>query len=160
METMNAYLFPGLEFGPRIVEGLVSQIPGARYDEKTNPSRFTLREAVAHLADWEPILRDRIALAVDSPDSPVQGVDEGARAEEQRYGTKDVAEQLRLFANERQKTIAYLKGLSAEDWSKAVTHNEKGRQTVADQANQLLGHDLYHIDHLMEFFHEKVSGTW
>ena len=61
---MNAYLFPGLEFGPRIVARLVEQIPAARYDERTNPSRFTLREAVAHLADWEPILRDRIARAL------------------------------------------------------------------------------------------------
>jgi hypothetical protein len=157
---MNAYLFPGLEYGPRIVEELVKQIPGARYDEQTNPARFTLREAVAHLADWEPILRQRIQLAVDQPDAPVQGIDEGTRAAEQNYAAKDVAEQLRVFATERQKTIAYLKGLNPDDWSKAVTHNEKGRQTVSDQANQFLGHDLYHIDHLMEFFHEKVAGTW
>lgn len=157
---MNAYLYPGLEFGPRIVERLVSQIPKGRYDERTNPSRFTLREAICHLADWEPILRARIELAVANPDSPVQGIDEGIRAEEQKYGEKDVAEQLSVFATERANTIAYLKSLSPDDWSKAVVHNEKGRQTVSDQANQLLGHDLYHIDHLLEFTHEKIAGTW
>jgi hypothetical protein len=71
-----------------------------------------------------------------------------------------VGEQLKVFADERQKTIAYLKTLNPEDWNKALVHNEKGRQTVSDQANQLLGHDLYHIDHLMEFNHEKIAGTW
>ena len=157
---MNAYLFPGLEFGPRIVARLVEQIPAARYDERTNPDRFTLREAVAHLADWEPILRDRIARAVAEPESAVQGIDESIRAEEQGYSKWDVGEQLKVFADERQKTIAYLKTLNPEDWNKALVHNEKGRQTVSDQANQLLGHDLYHIDHLMEFNHEKVAGTW
>ena len=157
---MNAYLFPGLELSPRIVEQIVRQIPGARYDDKTDPERFSLREAIAHLADWEPILRDRIKLAVESPDSPVQGLDEGVRAKEMNYGTWDVTEQLRTFANERAKTIAYLKGLAPDDWSKAVLHNEKGRQTVMDQANQFLGHDLYHIEHLMGFFAEKVAGTW
>lgn len=157
---MNAYLFPGLEYGPRIVERMIAQIPPARYDEKTNPERFTLREAVAHLADWEPILRGRIEQAITTPDCLVNGIDEGVRADELGYGSWDVAEQLEVFRVEREKTIAYLRTLSAEDWQKAITHNEKGKQTVADQANQLLGHDLYHIDHLTEFTHEKVAGTW
>ncbi len=157
---MNAYLFPGLEFGPRIVERLVAQIPASRHDEKTNPDRFTLREAIAHLADWEPILRARIEKAIAEPNSPVNGIDEGIRAEEQGYGSWDVAEQLAVFKKERAKTIATLQTLAPEDWGKAIVHNEKGRQTVADQANQLLGHDLYHIDHLTEFTHEKIAGTW
>jgi hypothetical protein len=157
---MNYYLFPGLEFGPRIVEQIVKQIPGARYDDRTDPERFSLREAVAHLADWEPILRDRIVLAVENPDSPVEGMDESVRATEVNYASWDVAEQLRKFSTERSKTIAYLRGLATEDWEKAVIHNEKGRQTVMDQANQFLGHDLYHIEHLMGFFAEKVAGTW
>jgi hypothetical protein len=157
---MNYYLFPGLEFGPRIVEQIVKQIPGARYDDRTDPERFSLREAVAHLADWEPILRERIVLAVEKPDSPVEGMDESVRATEMNYANWDVAEQLRKFSTERARTIAYLRGLGTEDWGKAVIHNEKGRQTVMDQANQLLGHDLYHIDHLMGYFAEKVAGTW
>ncbi len=157
---MNAYLFPGLEFGPRIIDRLVAQIPVGRFDEKTNPDRFTLREAIAHLADWEPILRGRIEKAVLEPGASIQGMDECVRADEQRYGSWDLQESLRKFAAERVGTIAYLRGLSTADWSKSIVHNEKGPQTVADQANQLLGHDLYHIDHLMEFFHEKVAGTW
>lgn len=157
---MNAYLFPGLEYGPRIVERLVAQIPVGRYDEKTNPDRFTLREAVAHLADWEPILRARIAKAIAEPDASIQGMDEGLRAQEMGYKDLDVRVQLATFTTERNITIAYLRSLKPEDWSKAITHNEKGRQTVSDQANQLLGHDLYHIDHLMEYLHEKVAGTW
>ena len=157
---MNAYLLPGLEFGPRIVERLVAQIPASRHDEKTNPNRFTLREAIAHLADWEPILRERIERAVAQPDSPVEGMDEEVRAQDQNYRSWDMARSLEIFVQERAKTIAYLRGLSPEDWEKAIVHNEKGRQTVADQANQLLGHDLYHIDHLTEFTHDKVAGTW
>ena len=157
---MNAYLFPGLEFGPRIVQRLVEQVPVGRHDEKTNPNRFTLREAIAHLADWEPILRGRIELAVTTPGSPVQGMDEGLRAEDMKYQDWDVFESLKKFADERATTIAYLRGLPAEAFANSIVHNEKGPQTVMDQANQLLGHDLYHIDHLTEYIHEKVAGTW
>jgi len=157
---MNAYLYPGLEFGPRIVARLVESLPASRYDEKTDPNRFTLREAIAHLADWEPILRGRIETAVRQPGAPVQGLDEGMRADEMGYSKWDVREQLKAYADERAKTIAYLKTLAPEDWAKMITHNEKGPQSVSDQANQLLGHDLYHIDHLLEYTHEKVAGTW
>lgn len=157
---MNAYLFPGLEFGPRIVERIVNQIAPARYDEKTDPSRFTLREAIAHLADWEPILRERIEVAVQQHNSPVCGLDEEIRAVEMGYQNWDVAEQLTVFRVERQRTIEFLRTLNPEDWGKTIVHNEKGKQTVADQANQLLGHDLYHIDHLIEFISDKVAGTW
>jgi len=157
---MNAYLFHGLSFGPQIVERMVKQISTDRYDEKTNPERFTLGEAVAHLADWEPILRGRIQQAVDTPGTPVNGIDEGQRAEEQGYQRWDVDEQLRKFLQERAKTVKFLKDLKPEDWKKVIVHNEKGEQSVDDEANQLLGHDLYHIDHLTEFFSDKVAGTW
>jgi len=157
---MHAYFFNGLSFGPQIVERMVHQIPAARHDEKTNPERFTLREAIAHLADWEPILRERIALAVASPGAPVQGLDEGQLAIDRGYDRWDVEEQLRRYIEERAKTIGYLKGLKPEDWKKTIVHNEKGEQTVDEQANQLLGHDLYHIDHLTEFFGGKIAGTW
>lgn len=157
---MHAYLFNGLSFGPRIIERMVALIPAARHDEKTDPERFTLREAVAHMADWEPILRGRIEQAISSPGSEVQGMDESQRAIDQEYGATSVSEELKRFTEERMKTIAYLKGLALEDWKKAIVHNEKGEQTVDDQANQLLGHDLYHIDHLTEFFGDKVAGTW
>lgn len=157
---MNAYLLPGLTFGPRIVERMVKQIPAARHDEKTNPDRFTLREAVAHLSDWEPILRERMEQAVKNPGSAVTGIDEAQRADELNYGQTDVFQELRRFASEREKTIAFYKGLSPEEKKRTVVHNEKGEQSVEDQANQLLGHDLYHIDHLTEFFGGKVAGTW
>ena len=119
--------------------------------------RFSTLTQRKHL----PVQRlEKFQQGIERPDSPVQGIDEGIRADELGYGSWDVREQLAKFASERAKTIAYLRTLSPEDWSKAIVHNEKGRQTAMDQANQLLGHDLYHIDHLTEYIHEKVAGTW
>ena len=33
-----------------------------------------------------------------------------------------------------------------------MSHAERGAMTLEDQANMLLGHDLYHIDQLSEFW--------
>lgn len=157
---MHPYLLPGLELSPKAFERIVSQIPQKRYDELTDPNRFTLREAIAHLADWEPILRGRIEAGIKQNGAAVQGIDESARAAEQKYENWDVKESLRIFAQERAKTAAYLKSFSPEQWESTVHHNEKGLLTAYDQANMLLGHDIYHFEHATQFVGEKVAGTW
>ena len=157
---MHPYLFPGLSLSPKAFERIVSQIPEKRYDERTDPNRFTLREAIAHLADWEPIFLQRIQAGVDKPGSEVFGMDEGQRAIDKKYESWDVQESLRIFAEAREHTIRYLKTLAAAQWETTVTHNEKGQMSAYDQANMLLGHDIYHFEHATQFVGEKVAGTW
>jgi len=157
---MHPYLFPGLELTPKTLSRLVSQVPEKRYDEHTDPNRFTLREAIAHLADWEPIFLQRIQAGVDKPGAEIFGMDEGQRAIEKNYGSWDIQESLRIFAEARAQTVRYLKALTADQWKTTVTHNEKGPMTAYDQANMLLGHDIYHMEHASQFLGEKVAGTW
>lgn len=86
--------------------------------------------------------------AVESPGSAVQGIDEGRRAEEQDYGSTDWRAEAERFAVARRETAEWLAGRAEDDWDRFVVHNERGRQTLYDQANLLLGHDLYHIEQL------------
>ena len=50
---MNFYLLPAIESGPKVVARLIQLIPNYRWDIHGDPNRFTVREVVAHLADWE-----------------------------------------------------------------------------------------------------------
>ena len=152
---MHAYLLNTLEMPPVIFQRLLEQMPESALDEKTDPNRFTLREALAHLADWEPIMLGRIKSAVDQPGSTVLGMDEGVRAEEMGYTSWDPHESLRKWAELRAETVRYLKGLPQDQWELHVIHNEKGRQSVYDQANQFLGHDMYHLEHATQFLKTK-----
>jgi uncharacterized damage-inducible protein DinB len=157
---MHPYLMPALELAPKTFERIVAQIPEKRYDEHTDPNRFTLREAIAHLADWEPIFLQRIQAGVDNPGSEVKGMDEGVRARDQKYESWDVKESLRIFTEARAVTIRYLQALSKEQWETTVFHNEKGSMTAYDQATMLNGHDIYHLEHASQFMGHKVAGTW
>jgi hypothetical protein len=148
---MNAYLLPSLEFGPLVVRRLLDRLPAGRLDEALHPDRFTAREVVAHLADWEPIMRDRIRIALDQPGAEIPAYDEGQMALDHRYAEQDPAAQAEVFIRERAETAAFLRGLAAEDWGKHAFHPERGRQSVEDLANLLLGHDLYHIEQLTEY---------
>jgi hypothetical protein len=157
---MNPYLFNTLEFGPRTIEWLMERIEPHLLDKPTKPGRFSPREVVAHMADWEPILRGRMQKCLEKSGSEIKGIDEGKRAAEQKYAESDWREQARLFMERRHETAQWLRGLKESDWEKFVVHNERGKQTLYDQANMLLGHDLYHIEQLLDAAGEKTIGTW
>ena len=39
-------------------------------------------------------------------------------------------------------------------------HPERGEMAVEDQANMLLGHDLYHIEQLGRHVGDKLADVW
>lgn len=145
---MHAYLFPGLQAGPLTIRNLIRKIPADRMDRPTHPGRFTPREIVAHLSDWEPISRGRMQTAVATPGVGVPGIDELERAKEQGYGGWNPIEQADNFIQRRSETIAFLKGIGSDDWKSVAVHSERGAMSVYDYANMELGHDLYHITQL------------
>lgn len=146
---MHPYLFPGLEASPRIIADIVRRIPVEKMDAPTHPNRFTPREVVAHMADWEPIFLERMRVTAHQPGSTIHGIDETQRAVDMGYSEWDWERQLELIAKHRADSIAFLKGLSPDQFGLHSVHNEKGALTIDDQANMLMGHDLYHIDQLL-----------
>jgi hypothetical protein len=145
---MNAYLLITFNLGPPTVERIFRNIDAADWDRALAPDRFTPREVLAHLADWEPIMLDRMKLAVNSPGATLQAYDEVKMAEEHGYRSSDPPEQLALWKERRAVTAAWVKAVRPEDWQKAAHHPERGRQSVEDLANLIVCHDLYHIEQL------------
>lgn len=159
---MHAYLIPGLRLTPQAVVNLVRAIPPGRWDQAVEPGRFTLREAIAHLADWEPIFRERIQAGLEQDGATILGMDEEVRAIEQGYRDWDVLETLERFAREREATIRMLEGLTSAQWDRKVIHNERGEMSTRDQANLILGHDLYHLEHLTQYLagDDRIASVW
>ena len=151
---MNAYLPISIEFGPEIVRRLLRLIPADRLDHRPDPERFTPREVIAHLADWEPIMRERMQTALRSPGATIVAWDEGQMALDHDYAGSDPVEQVTLFARERKVTAELICSIQGADWEKTVVHPERGTQSVADLGNLLLGHDLYHIEQLTEILNQ------
>jgi len=157
---MNPYLSIALPLAPIGFRRIIEAIPASRWDESLDGSRFTPREVIAHLADWEPIFLERLQTGVNNPGSTLTTYDIDQRSAEKGYGNTDMAEQLRRFSERRGATIAYIQDLSAEDFSKEVVHPERGRMTVGDVANMIVGHDSYHYEQLTAYLAEKSAGTW
>ena len=148
---MNPYLLPALPMGPVIVTRLLEEIPHARLDEVVVEGRFTAREVIAHLVDWEPIMRERILLARDAPGATIAVLDESEMAVANGYAGSDTADQCALFQRERALTVEFAFSLQPGDWRKIVLHPERGPLSAEDLTNLLLGHDLYHIEQLSAY---------
>jgi len=144
----NRYLIPALELSPITLERLLKLVPEQKLDVITENGRFTVREAIAHMADVEEMLLSRLRIAVESPGSSVEFFDEDQRAIDLDYAHSDVWEQMELFKTRRATTIAYVK--SIEDWSGWNVHPEQGKMTAGDVIQTGIGHDHYHIEHLTQ----------
>lgn len=146
---MHPYLFPGLRASLVAFDDLVKRIPADKWDAPTHADRFTPREVMAHLADWDPIFLERMKRTYEQPGCTILGMDEVQRAQDMNYATWDPADSMAKLRANREELIAFLKGLSQEDFQIEGIHTEKGPLKLEDHANMMLGHDLYHIEQLL-----------
>jgi hypothetical protein len=150
---MNAYtrnyVLSGLAASPAILHELLQDLTPAQADSRPDPERFTIREAIAHMADWEPIWLGRVEkiLAEDSPE--IENLDEGEFAIRNRYHETEVAEQAARFAEGRAALVAALRPLTSEQWLR-VGIREWGPLSLDGFAAMILGHDGYHLQQVID----------
>ena len=145
------YLQTGLAATPIVLERLCADLTTAQVDHRPDPERFTLREAMAHHADWERVWDERLNRMLDEDNPDMPGYDEGQWAIDNDYAHADFAEQLALFRSRREKLCAQFAALTPEQWMRAGLRDEIGSITVYDLAVHILGHDGYHLRQVVEF---------
>jgi hypothetical protein len=147
----NAYLLSSLRKGPVIVQWIVAHASPEIYDTKTDPERFSFREAVAHLADWEPILQDRMRLIKYNPGSLMPAYDEGQRAIQLNYSAVDPKEAVARWQAAREESVRFFESEGPGSWDAVAVHAERGEVSLYDLANMEVAHDTYHVEHLLQF---------
>ena len=148
---MNPYLKNTLEFGPVVIARIADRVSPELLDRPLHEGRFTVREIIAHLADWEPILRQRIIDIRDHPGITVQVFDEGQMAIDHAYASQSIEEATSTFREERSITASVVRALDAQDMRKPYIHPERGEECLEDLVNSMLGHDLYHAEQISEY---------
>ena len=124
-----------------LVEGLSSEDLGRR----PAPSKWSIREIVAHLADDELVGAYRIRLILSSPGTAIQAFDQDVWARTGRYSTADVQESLLLYRTLRHQNLKLLHSLSPEEWDMCGVHAERGVESLRDIATYFAGHDINHF---------------
>jgi uncharacterized damage-inducible protein DinB len=140
------HVLTGLTATPRVLGLLSAPLnPESPVWELSLPGRFTLRETMAHLADWDDIFLKR-ARSTLKGEASVEDRDSGKLGEEKRYYVLDPHDSLRRYAQARSKLFKFFRDLGPEDWEKSTTHPRHGAMSLEVQAVHVLGHDGYHLD--------------
>ncbi|RYX85261.1 DinB family protein [bacterium] len=147
----RSYLFSALNSSPDLVSHLLQGITEEEADFLAAPDRFSIREIVAHLADWDSIFLGRMKQTVEENMPTIREYDEGERALELDYAHSNVAEQLRLFHQSRAQMNEFLRGLTPEQWERVCFHPRIGHMTVEALVTLVPLHDSYHLRQIMDW---------
>ncbi len=144
------YVINGIEGCPRIVRALLRSATPEDYGRRLARDRFTLKEALAHWADWDAIHLERIEriLAEDRP--TLMGVDEGQVAIERDYAHQDVESIMARFETDRAKLVARLRAVQPHEWSRTATRDPLGEFDLFQQVAIVSGHDGYHLRQVVD----------
>jgi hypothetical protein len=115
------------------------------------PGKWSTLEVVCHLADFDPILADRMKRVIAEDRPTLIGADEKRFASALAYHDRDLEEELTILDRTRKQMGRILRTLPAEAFARVGVHNERGPLTL----EQLLTSAANHIPHHVKFILEK-----
>jgi hypothetical protein len=147
------YLLKALTGNPavlaKLLEGIASNDP--IWDQRPDPERFTLREVLAHWADWEPIWKGRFERLRDEDNPLLESIDEGQLVIDNDYANQDPIANVQRFAEGRVELVALLASLNDSDWNRPGHREFVGDITILSLATLILSHDGYHMHQVVQW---------
>lgn len=133
---------------------LRQSVAGLKPDQlKARPiaGKWSTLEVVCHIADFDPVLIERMkrVIALDQP--TFLGADENRFAATLAYHDRDLEEELRIVEISRSQLARILRKQPESVLERVGVHNEKGPKTL----RQLLETATGHIPHHVKFIAEK-----
>lgn len=112
------------------------------------PGKWSAREIACHLADTEIAFAFRLRQALAEPHHTIQPFDQDAWS--RPYSNFRVEDAVETFAALRRWNIALIDTVTERDYSKPVTHPERGQMTLRTIIETMGGHDRNHLAQLQK----------
>ena len=136
--------------GAETIQGLVVGVSAAEARVRPEPTAWSILEVVAHLLDEErEDFRPRLDLVLHRPHETWAPIDPPAWVTARGYNDRELGATLSAFLAERERSLAWLAGLTAPDWSREYQASF-GPITAGDLAASWAAHDLLHTRQLLE----------
>jgi hypothetical protein len=120
-----------------------------------SPSRWSIAQIVAHLADAEIVGAYRIRMILAAPGTPLQAFDQTEWARTQHYENRDARASLALFTRVRAAQLQLLRGLTDEELDRSGMHAERGKESIRHLVALYAGHDLNHLAQIERLLVER-----
>jgi hypothetical protein len=137
--------------GPQLLRRAVAGMGREQLLARPVAGKWSTLEVVCHLADFDPILADRMKRVIAEEKPALLGADEKCFAARLAYHQRDLEEELTIIERTRQQLARILRTLPDEALERVGVHNERGPRTL----EQLLTGATAHIPHHLKFIEDK-----
>jgi hypothetical protein len=127
----------------------------ASWNQPWAPGKWTMRQVMTHVAQWEMIFGCRIMCGLGTPGFMIQPADQDALLK--HTNGVDGATAFAAFDGSRRMNIGIIQPLSAADRATEVLHPEYGSLTVNDLVTQMVGHGIHHLKQIREALGPKAG---
>jgi uncharacterized damage-inducible protein DinB len=137
--------------GPRQLRDAIAGMTDTQMNAAPVPGKWSTRQVICHIADFEPVYADRMKRAVAENEPTIFGGDPDAFAACLAYDQRDIDEELQLIESVRKHVARILQTLKPDDFQRTVKYSESGPITL----EKLLTNITNHIPHHIKFIQEK-----
>jgi hypothetical protein len=137
--------------GPRALREAVAGMTRDQLVTRPVAGKWSTLEVVCHIADFDPILADRMKRIITHERPALLGADENLFAAGLAYHERDLEEELRLIEMTRSQMGRILETLPPEAMKRVGVHSERGELTL----ERMLQLGANHIPHHLPFIAEK-----
>ena len=137
--------------GPRTLRQAVAGMTPEQVRARPVAGKWSALEVVCHLADFDPILADRMKRVIAEERPQLLGADENRFAAALAYHQRDLEEEVAIIERTRSQMARILRTLPDEALKRVGVHNERGPRTLED----LLTGAANHITHHLKFVADK-----
>lgn len=152
-----AAVLRGLEDSPAILAAMVLEIPKDKLHVQRRPGFWSLAEHVAHLAQVQPVLVERVRriLSEDNPEFVPFFPAKNDAAKDPPV--PPVADSLERFKSGRAAILELLRQAAPADWRRPARHPEYESYGLAILARHILMHDHWHMYRMEEVWLTRDS---
>jgi uncharacterized damage-inducible protein DinB len=137
--------------GPELVQRAVQNMNGDQLDAKPIAGKWSTRQVVCHIVDFEPIYADRMKRVIAENCPTFFGGDPDIFAAHLAYDDRPIDTELELMSAVRRQMATILRELKADDFQRMGTHSEAGPLSL----ETLLERIGNHVPHHVQFIDEK-----
>ncbi|HEV8058971.1 MAG TPA: DinB family protein [Gemmataceae bacterium] len=140
--------------GPTILRKAVAGMTREQLTSRPVAGKWSTLEVVCHLADFDPILADRMKQIVALDQPALKGVDENRFASALGYQDRELEEELAIISATRAQMARILRKLPDAVLERVGIHSERGPLTL----ERILTLNTKHIPHHVAFIGEKKKA--
>jgi hypothetical protein len=126
--------------GPGRLRAALATVPPAALQWRPKPAEWSAHEIVCHCADSESHASLRIRMFAAAPDPVIVGYDQELWARALDYPAHPLEDALNVVDAVRASTVALLRRLGDDVWSRVGRHTESGRYTAEDWLRTYAAH--------------------